>query len=96
MKAFRELSLILALSLTACNKALPPPKLAETPKPLAVDARLCADLKPEPKVQGSIISPVTPEEQEVVRLFLNSYTEALDWGRQGWARAKIAKGACSK
>lgn len=82
--------------LAACDKTLPPPQLAEQPKPIAVDPRLCSDLKPEPKIQGSIIEPSTPEEKEAVRPFLTSVAEILDWGRQGWAKAAIAKKACER
>ena len=82
-----------AMLLAACNKTLPPPKLAEQPKPIATDPRLCADLKPEPQIQGSLVEPVTPEEKEVTRLLLNSVSEVIAWGRQGWSRAAVAKKA---
>lgn len=79
--------------LSACAKPTKP-DLAEQPKPVALDPRICADLKPEPVVTGSIVLPVTPEEKEVVRAFLTGYAAWIAYGREGWARAKIAKQEC--
>lgn len=88
--------LLSCVTLSACDKTLPPPKLAEQPKPLAVDPRLCADLVPAPKIEGSIVAPVTPEERELYRMFLTSLARLVDHDAAGWERAKVAKAACGK
>lgn len=64
------------------------------PKPQAADARLCAPLKAEPPVLGSIVQPVTAAEAEASRQFLTGEAEARAWGREGWARAGVAAGLC--
>jgi hypothetical protein len=77
--------------LTACGtlSAIPPP--ADQPKPKAADPQICADLVPEPPPSGSIVQPETPGEDLAVGAFLAGEAAARDWGRQGWARAAIAK-----
>ncbi|MGQ2989533.1 MAG: hypothetical protein ACT6RD_11830 [Brevundimonas sp.] len=99
MKSFltlRGAALIAAsLILASCNgrSSLPVEPVVQ-PAPVAVDPRLCAPLKPEPPVRGSVILPVTPEEVEAVRDHLTSDAEARDWAREGWDRAAIARLAC--
>ena len=79
----------LSLALTACAT---PSSLQ--PAPIAPDPRLCAPLKPEPPVQGGIVQPATDEERAATEAFLNGEAAARDWGRQGWARATLAKTLC--
>jgi hypothetical protein len=57
---------------------------------------LCADLVPAPKIEGSIVAPVTPEERELYRMFLTSLARLVDHDAAGWERAKVAKAACGK
>ena len=80
------LSSLLATCATLSNPA--------QPAPLAVDPRLCADVKPEPAVEGSIVAPVTDEERTAVEAHLTSDARSRDWGREGWARAALAKALC--
>lgn len=84
-------SLILASCATRSDRPVEP---VVQPKPQAVDARLCAPLKAEPPVMGSIVQPVTPEEAEAARQFLTAEAEARAWGREGWARAAVAAEGC--
>ncbi len=64
------------------------------PAAQALDPRLCAPLKPEPPVEGSIVQPVTPAEADATRDHLTSDAEARAWGREGWARAAVAAERC--
>ena len=64
------------------------------PAAKAIDPRLCAPLKPEPPVEGSIVQPVTPAEADATRDHLASDAEARAWGREGWARAAVASEGC--
>lgn len=82
------------LILAACAKPspLPPPVI----DPVRPDPRLCAQIEPEPPVAGSIIAPVTEAEREAVRDHLTSDAEARAWGRRGWERVAIARGACPR
>ena len=80
---------VLLWTLTACAT----PSVPDV-EPLRPDPRLCADLKPEPPVQGGIVQPATPEEREATAAFLTGEAAARDWGRQGWERARIAKLSC--
>lgn len=45
-------------------------------------------------MQGSVVQAATPEEQAALDAFLNWVAESLSWGRRGWDRADLAKGAC--
>ena len=40
------------------------------------------------------MQPVSPEEKEQTRTFLEWTADVLDWGREGWTRAETAKGLC--
>lgn len=45
-------------------------------------------------MQGGIVQPATDEERAATEAFLNGEAAARDWGRQGWARATLAKTLC--
>lgn len=66
------------------------------PAAKTVDPRLCAPLKPEPPVQGSIVQPVTPAEADATRDHLASDAESRVWGREGWLRAAVAAEGCDR
>ena len=85
----------LILASCATRSALPAEPIAR-PEPEAVDARLCAPLKSEPPVVGSIVQPVTVEESEAARQFLTGEAEGRAGGREGWARAEVAASGCRR
>jgi len=66
------------------------------PAPKAVDPRVCARIEPEPPVQGGIVQPATAAERAETEAFLNGEAEARAWGRRGWERVGLAKGACER
>lgn len=78
---------VLLCLLASCDKPSSP-----TPLPPSV----CSPLLPEPVLPESagIVQPVTDEEREATRDFLNWTASVLDWGRAGWNRAETAKGMC--
>jgi hypothetical protein len=82
------------LASCATRSAPQPAPAADTPAPPACDPRMTAQLKDEPPVRGSIVQPETSEERWLTGEFLTGEAEARDWGRQGWARAAIAKTWC--
>lgn len=83
--------MILACCATPSGPAAKAPPAAE---PMAVDPRMCADLKPEPAVQGALVAPATAAEAVDVGLFLEGEAAARDWGREGWERAALARRLC--
>lgn len=80
--------------LSAC--ATRSPRAVEPPPPPseACDPRLTAPLAVEPEVRGGVVQPVTSEERQALEAFLTSEAEARAWGREGWARAELARRAC--
>ena len=89
----RTIALCAALStLAACAT----PSSPADPKPLAIDPRLCAEVKQEPPVQGGIVQPATAAEREATSAFLTGEASAREWGREGWARATLARTLCPK
>lgn len=81
--------------LSAC--ATPWPQPVEAPVAAqACDPRLTAAAESEPPVAGAIVQPATASEREAVDAFLTSEAEARAWGREGWARAAVARAACLK
>jgi len=88
---FAEGVICLAVLVLASCADNPKPGPIAQPAPRAVDPRLCADLEPEPAVQGSLVQPVTAEEQEAVQRFLEAELDVRSWGLRGWQRADIAK-----
>lgn len=83
-----------ALILSSCATRSAPPPPIEQPAAEAQDPRVCAPLEAEPPVAGDIVQPVTAEEVEGTRAFLNGEAEARAWGRRGWGRAAVAREAC--
>ena len=57
---------------------------------------MAAEIKGAPKANGSIVQPSTAEEEIVVEAFLNWIGEVLDWGREGWGVARIARDDCAR
>lgn len=90
-----RVALLAALSLlSACatRSPLPPGPPVE---PQACDPRLNAPAEVEPPVAGAIIEPATETERAAVGAFLSSEAQARAWGREGWARARVAREACA-
>lgn len=84
-----------SLILASCGgrSSLPTEPIVQ-PAAKSIDARLCAPLKPEPPVEGSIVQPVTAAEADATRDHLASDAEARAWGREGWERAAVAAEPC--
>lgn len=80
--------------LSACATLSPRAIDAPRPAPQACDPLLTAEAPPEPPVQGSIVQPATDEERAATALFLEGEARARDWGREGWARAGVARRRC--
>lgn len=83
--------MILACCATPSGPAAKSPPAVE---PMAVDPRLCADLKAEPAVQGALVAPATEAERGELDAFLTGEAAARDWGREGWLRAALARRLC--
>lgn len=84
-----------ALILASCaTPSLPDPGPIEQPAAEACDPRLTAPIEVEPPVVGTIVQPVTPDEVDGTRTFLNGEAEARSWGRRGWDRAAVAQASC--
>lgn len=86
--------------LSSCGTASkgPPPPLPTTDQaaPKAADPRVCAKAPAEPAASAgaSIVQPVGPAEQVATELWLGWVREWIEWGREGWARAEVARAAC--
>jgi len=76
---------VVALALTACASAQPPPPIANP------DPRICAAIEAAPPIQGGIVQPVTQEQEDAVTAFLRGEADLFSWGGRGWTRAEIAK-----
>ena len=89
-----RVALLAALSLlSACATRSPRPGPATEIR--ACDPRLAAPALEEPPVAGSIVQPATPAERAAVDAFLTAEARARAWGREGWARAGVAREACA-
>jgi hypothetical protein len=86
--------LFAALSLLSACATRSPLQPAPAIEPQACDPRLTAPSEPEPPVTGAIIQPATETERAAVEAFLSGEAQARAWGREGWARAEIARAAC--
>ena len=73
------------------------PSVPEPPQSaaLAYDPRLLVDIPAEPSIRGGLIQPATAEERAALEAFLTGEAEARAWGREGWARAELARKACA-
>lgn len=89
-----RVALFAALSLLSACATRSPLTLPAT-EPQACDPRLTAPGLDEPPVAGAIVQPATPAERAAVDAFLSAEAEARAWGREGWARARLAREACA-
>lgn len=87
------LFVVLSLSSACATRSPPPP--GPPIEPQACDPRLTAAAEAEPPVAGAIIQPATEAERAAVEAFLSGEAQARAWGREGWARARIARAACA-
>ena len=78
--------------LSACATRSHPAELQT--RTAACDPRLISPIEPEPPELGSIVQPATEQERAAVAAFLSGEAQARDWGREGWARAAIARDSC--
>lgn len=88
-----RLTLPVALSALLLTQAA----CATRSSPAPLPPSLCADVRAEPLLPDTagIVQPVTPEERDATRAFLNWTAEVLDWGRENANRAETAKKACA-
>ncbi len=72
----------------------PPPPI-EQPEPVAVDPRICAPAEGEPGMPdaATIVAAANQEEASAMALFLTYVQGVIAWGRAGWERADLARGA---
>lgn len=73
-------------------------RIADVPKPMAVDPQVCAAKVEEPRFphNASIPKAVTPEESQAMQAFLLWVQQSLDWGKLGWYRFSQASEAVCK
>ena len=90
-----RVALFAALSLSSACATRSPPPVEVAPALQACDPRVTAAPEPEPPVAGGIVEPATPQEREAVSTFLSVEAQARAWGREGWARAGVARSACA-
>lgn len=66
-------------------------------KPPVLPPSVCVEREPEPVLPdgASIVAPVTEEERDGTRAFLNYTSELMAWGRRGWDQAERARKACA-
>lgn len=88
------LRLFLAAGLVLVFGCSSAPRIApgvEPATPVRTDPRLCEPLEDEPKIEGSIVKPMTPEGVEGLQRFMDAEIGSRIWGRRGWSRAKLAR-----
>ena len=85
----RILACSLAIAMLASCETLSKP-------PAPIPPSVCVEREPEPALpdDASIVAPVTEEEREGTRAFLNWTAEMVSWGRRGWDQAERARKAC--
>lgn len=86
----RKAVLFVSLSLLAsCATPSSPPLLPPS---------VCTTLRTEPRLPdgAGVVAPVTEAEKQATREMLGWVSEVLDWGREGWGRAKTAREACNE
>lgn len=78
--------------LASCATPSDPPR-ADTPKPLAVDPRVCAAVTKTPAMPGgaSIVQPATDRERAATATFLNWVADLLDVATENEGRAETAR-----
>ena len=74
--------------LASCAKPSNPPLLPPS---------VCVEVRPEPVLpdDAGLVAPVTEAEKDATRALLGWQALVLDWGREGWSRARTARESCT-
>lgn len=84
---------MLSLALASCATPSASPPAVEKPAPLAVDPRVCGEVRKADALpaKASIPQAVTAEEREGLSLFLGWVAGLVDHDQQMTARADLAR-----